>query len=98
MLVITAEIWPGGDETRKQLAGEMRIANESDLADVSSYSVTTFQVADPDGGAAGWKSNVVVHGHRRVDGAWALVRAILDRALPNTADNGRLIGEGKSDA
>ena len=98
MLVITAEIWPGGDETRKHLVGEMRIADESDLADVSSYSVSTFQVADPGGAAAGWQSELLIHGHKRSDGAWALVRAILDKTLPKAADSERLIGEGKSDA
>jgi len=98
MLVITAEIWPGGDETRKQLAGEMRIANESDLADVSSYSAGILQVADPGSGAAGWQSELLFHGHRRSDGAWALVRAVLNQALPKAADSGRPIGEGKSDA
>jgi len=98
MLVITAEIWPGGERARKRLIGEMRIANESDLADVSSYSVTTFQIADPGSGAAAWQSSIVIHGHRRGDGAWALVRSILDKALPNPPDKGRSSGEGKSDA
>jgi hypothetical protein len=95
--MITAEIWPGGDKSRKHVIGEIRIANESDLADVSSYSVTAFQTADPDSGAAGWQSEFCIQGHRRTDGAWALVRTILDQALPNATGNVRTIGEGKSD-
>ncbi|WP_150125399.1 hypothetical protein [Sphingomonas sp. LM7] len=95
--MITAEIWPGGDKSRKHVIGEMRIANESDLANVSSYSVTTSQAADPGSGAGGWQSSLVIHGHRRSDGVWALVRAILDGALPNAARDERSIGEGKSD-
>jgi hypothetical protein len=95
--MITAEIWPGGDETRKHVIGEMRIANVSDLADISSYSVTTFQAADPSSGAASWQSSFVTHGHRRSDGVWALVRAILEDAFPNADHDDLSIGEGKSD-
>ena len=98
MLVITAEIWPGGDDTRRHLIGEMRIANESNLAEVSSYSAGILQVADPDSGAAGWQSEILIDGHRRSDGAWALVRAVLDQALPKAADNESSAEECASDA
>ena len=98
MLMITAEIWPGGDETRKHVIGEMRVANESDLADISSYSVTVSQPADPGSGAGGRQSSLVIHGHRRSDGMWALIRAILNEALRNGAHDEPSVREGKSDA
>lgn len=97
MLMITAEIWPGGDKSRKHVIGEMRIGNESDLANVSNYSVTTSQAADASSGAAGWQSSIVTNDHRRSDGMWALVRAILDEALPHPARDEPSIGEGESD-
>lgn len=98
MLVITAELWPGGDKTRKRTIGEMLIANESELAPVSSYSVAIFQAADPGSGAAAWRSALVVDGHRRADGAWALVRAILDQTLSATGSDPSTPKEGQSHA
>jgi hypothetical protein len=98
MLVITAEIWPGGDKTRKHLIGEMRIANESNLAEVSSYSAIILQDADAASGAAVWQFELLIHGRRRSDGAWALVRAVLDQALPKATDNESSAEECASDA
>ncbi len=43
MLVVSAEIWPGGDESRAYLVGEIIAANESCLSPVSSYSVSISQ-------------------------------------------------------
>jgi hypothetical protein len=97
MLVITAEVWPAGDEERKFAIGEMLIANESNLAPVSSYSVAISQAADPNSGTAAWQSGLIIDGHRRSDGAWALVRAILDKALSPNPDWSPLVG-GQPDA
>jgi hypothetical protein len=83
MLVITAEIWPGGHEGYKHKIGEITIANVSGLADVSSYSVAITQTGDPISGAPALQAELIVEGHRRADGAWALVRTILDQAIPS---------------
>lgn len=98
MLVITAEIWPGGDETNRHAIGEIRIANESGLTDDSNYSVTLSQRGDPISGAPAFHSELMVFGHRRADGAWALVRAILDRALPEVKTHARPTSGGCFDA
>jgi hypothetical protein len=98
MLVITAEIWPGGDKNRKRTIAEMLVANESNLAAVSSYSAVIFQAADPGSGAAAWRSESVIHGHRRADGAWALVQTILNQTLPTAVDNERPTAKGSTDA
>jgi hypothetical protein len=81
MLVVTAEIWPGGDPRSRATIGELLIANESDLAATSSYSVELYQTGSPESGAKALQSRLVLNGHRRSDGVWALVRAILDQAL-----------------
>lgn len=39
MIVVKLELWPGGDESRKEDLGTALIANVSNLADLSSYSV-----------------------------------------------------------
>lgn len=39
MIHISVELWPGGDRSRAQDLGTAEIANLSDLAEVSSYSV-----------------------------------------------------------
>jgi len=97
MLVITAELWPGGDKTRRRTIGEMLIANDSELAPVSSYSVAIFQAADPGSGAAAWRSTLVVDRHCRADGVWALVCAILDQALSATGSDPSPTKKGHSD-
>ena len=81
MLVVSAEIWPGGDESRAWLVGEIIAANESALSPVSSYSVAISQAPAPAIGIAGWERELTLHGHHRRDGVWALVAAILEQAL-----------------
>jgi hypothetical protein len=39
MLVITIDLVPGGDESSRRTIGSMRIANISNLADLSDYTV-----------------------------------------------------------
>jgi len=62
VLVVTVEVWPGGDPRRKQCVGWMTAVNESALAENSRYDVHV------DGESVGTVR------HRRSDGAWALVR------------------------
>lgn len=39
MIVVNVELWPGGDSSRREVLGVAVIANESSLAEISSYSV-----------------------------------------------------------
>ena len=66
MLVVTVEVWPGGDMRRRRVVGTMTAANISELAEVSDYEVSI------DG-----EPIVVIPKHRRSDGVWALVRRAL---------------------
>jgi len=81
MLVVSAEIWPGGDESRAWLVGEIIAANESALSPVSSYSVSISQGPAPAIGIEGWERELTLHDHHRREGVWALVAAILEQAL-----------------
>jgi hypothetical protein len=66
MLVVTIEVWGGGNPRNKRHVSTMTIVNESGLADLSDYDVWC------DGEQVGR-----VVGHRRADGAWTLVRRAL---------------------
>ena len=66
MMVVTVEIWGGGDVRRKAHVSTMTIVNESHLAELSNYDVWI------DGKQLG-----TVRRHRRSDGAWALVKRAL---------------------
>ncbi len=78
MLVVRAEIWPSGDESRAVVIGTITAANVSELAATSTYEVCMDQMADRASGAKGINAALTVAGHRRSDGVWALVRRIID--------------------
>lgn len=72
MLVVKVEVWPGGDESRAREIERLYAGNISSLADVSDY---IYRFGDRD-----WMDGNSAHvfGHRRSDGAWELVRRILE--------------------
>ena len=78
MLVVSAQIWPGGDENRAYLIGEIIAANESYLSPVSSYSVSISQGPAPEIGIEGWERDLTLENHHRAEGVWTLVAAILN--------------------
>ena len=88
MLVVSAEIWPGGDESRAWLVGEIIAANETALSPISSYSVSISQSPAPAIGIEAWERELTLHDHRRSEGVWALVAAILAQALPAEVRDG----------
>ena len=57
MLVVSAQIWPGGDEGQAYLVGEIIAANESGLSRVSSYSVSISQGPAPKIGIGAGSAN-----------------------------------------
>ncbi len=67
MLVITTEVWPGGNRAWARRIGTVAAANVSGLADRSDYVAVTL----PD---AGDHRTLCVPGHRRGDG-WAPLAA-----------------------
>jgi hypothetical protein len=75
--VITAEIWPGGDEARRFPIGQITASNQSLLSPVSSYSVAISQEPYDAAGVRGLYQELEIPGHRRSQGVWALVLGIL---------------------
>lgn len=73
MLVVKLEVHPGGDSSRPESIGELRIGNVSNLAEVSDYMAS---VLDGKGRCTGM---LHVKGHHRSDGAWALVRQVIEQ-------------------
>lgn len=68
MLVVTVEIWPGGDQLRRHVIGTLNAGNVSHLAEVSDYLYSL------DGG-----DQTELTGHVRDEGAWELIRKILEQ-------------------
>lgn len=74
MLVLTIDLAPGGDESRRRTLATMSISNESDLADVSDYLVTAMEAANPLTGHPAGITEVRVLSHSRKQRVWALLQ------------------------
>ena len=79
MMVVTITIWPGGDEAASFDIAQMKIENESRLADVSDYTARIVQRENSRIGVLGMDTWVGISSHPRRDGPWALLKRILDR-------------------
>lgn len=66
MLAVTVEVWPGGSPLGRKVIHVLTLANVSGLTELSDY------VGKIDG------KDIEVADHRRSDGAWQLVKRVLD--------------------
>jgi hypothetical protein len=73
MLVVTVDLVPGGYEFHRRTIGCMRIANVSNLADVSDYDVDATETANPLSGTALRNTKCTVRAHSRRQSIWALL-------------------------
>lgn len=73
MLIVTVDLVPGGYELHRRTIGSMRIANASNLADVSDYNVDVIESANPLTGAKRRATCCTVLTHDRRQSIWALV-------------------------
>jgi hypothetical protein len=73
MLVITIDLVPGGYESHRRTIGSMRIANTSNLADVSDYDVDAVEGANPLIGKPERNSTCKILAHDRRQSIWALL-------------------------
>lgn len=81
MLVITLDLAPGGYESHRRTIGRMRIANISNLADVSDYSVDVMESVNPLTGSPARIASCRVTGHDRRQAVWALLSKAADEAV-----------------
>jgi hypothetical protein len=81
MLIITVELVPGGYEAGRRTIGSMRIANLSNLADTSDYSVEIMEAANQLTGDPSWNAKCVVLAHDRRQSIWALIARACEETL-----------------
>jgi hypothetical protein len=87
MLLVKVEIASGS--VRKTLA-EARIANISDLADISDYAVYVREGENPIAKSPAWDSEFPIEDHDRRQTVWALVAKVATAA----ADEAKAKGGG----
>lgn len=80
MLIITIDLIPGGYESFRRTIGSMRIANVSNLADVSDYVVDIIEGANPLVGTRARNARCTVERHDRRQTIWALLAKAADEA------------------
>ncbi|GAB9167420.1 hypothetical protein BDS110ZK4_30260 [Bradyrhizobium diazoefficiens] len=75
MLIVTVELVPGGTGPRKTI-GSLRIANASDLADVSDYAVFAMEAANPLAGTPARTAEATLQAHDRHQSVWMILEAV----------------------
>lgn len=78
MMVVSVQIWPGGDESFRFEIGRMEVSNMSNLAEISDYHAHVVQQSAPRLDVDAIDRIVWAKGHPRREGAWALVKRVLD--------------------
>jgi hypothetical protein len=73
LLVVTVDLLPGGNPERRRTIASLRIANASDLADISDYRVVAVQAANPLAGSPAGIGSCEVTSHDRRQSIWALL-------------------------
>jgi hypothetical protein len=81
MILITVELVPGGLTPMRRCIGSMRIANVSDLADISDYNVEFLQAANPLAGTNPCNGSCRVEGHDRRQSIWAPIARAAEAAM-----------------
>jgi hypothetical protein len=84
MIIVTVTIVPGGFMPRRRDIGTLRIANLSDLAPISDYSVDVVEAANPLAGTPARIGECRIERHYRAQSVWALVERAA--AAAQTAD------------
>jgi hypothetical protein len=80
LLVVTVDLLPGGDPERRRTIGSLRIANASNLADISDYRIVAVQAANPLTGATAGIGSCEVIGHDRRQAIWSLLAKAAEAA------------------
>jgi hypothetical protein len=81
MLVVNIELLPGGIETLRRPIATLRIANESQLADVSDYRIVATRSANPLTGEPPGIAEFRVLAHSRRQQVLALLQRVCEEAM-----------------
>jgi hypothetical protein len=77
MLRVTVEIWPAGVAEFRRTLGIMNVANVSNLADVSCYSIYASEGENRLAGTKSRTCHVTVRDHDRRQSVWTLIGAAI---------------------
>jgi hypothetical protein len=80
MLKLTIDLVPGGFEPARRTIATMRIANVSNLADISNYRIEATEGRNPPAGTPHRSASCEVTGHDRRQSVWALVAKAAEAA------------------
>lgn len=86
VLVVTVELWPGGSKAYKKEIASLRIANVSNLADISDYEVELAENGAEHLGIKPMRLWTGVSGHNRKKSVWSLIRSILNKVATELGD------------
>jgi hypothetical protein len=81
MIHVTIDLVPGGFQPMRRTIGTMRIANITDLSDVSDYAVDFLQAANPLTGSRPCNGSCRVEGHDRRQSVWTLIAKAAQAAM-----------------
>ncbi len=82
MILVTVELLPGGDATRRETIATAEIANVSELADSSSYDCYIKAHSWPAQNIGATNRHFRICGHRRAAGILPLLRRVFRHADP----------------
>jgi hypothetical protein len=80
MLRVTIELVPGGFAPAGRIIATMRVANVSDLADISDYRIEAAEGSNPLTGTPQRSASCEVTGHDRRQSVWVLVAKAAEAA------------------
>lgn len=73
------EVWPGGSLIRAKEIAQIKIANISELADISDYIVEAQETGDAVLGIPQSLKTVTIEGHPRRQSVFALLKAVFNK-------------------
>jgi hypothetical protein len=81
MILVSIDLLPGGFRPLRRTIASMRIANVSELADVSNYQIDVMECSNPLTGTPPRNGSCTVENHDRRQSVWALVAKAAQAAL-----------------
>jgi hypothetical protein len=87
MILITIDLIPGGIQPWRRTIASMRIANTSNLADISTYDVDVLEAANPLAGTGPRNGSCCVENHDRNQSIFALIARAAEAALKAEYDD-----------